>query len=146
MELKSQYTFDGTAARVWDLLTDPAVITACLPGCESCDPLGPDRYRVVLTAGVASIVARYEGTVAIVDKRPPESYRLVVEGGGRPGFVKGESLIHLTEADGRVIVDVDGHVTVGGLVAQVGQRLIGATARMTMDRFFRCLGEKVALG
>ena len=146
MELKGQYSFDGTAAKVWDLLTDPAVITECLPGCESCNPIEPDRYRVVLTAGVASIVARYEGTVAIVDQRPPESYRLIVEGGGRPGFVKGESVVHLTEADGRVVVDVAGHVTVGGLVAQVGQRLLGATARMTMDRFFRCLQQKAALG
>jgi carbon monoxide dehydrogenase subunit G len=34
-------------------------------------------------------------------------------------------------------------ITVGGLVAQVGQRLLGATARMMIDRFFKCLQAKI---
>ena len=41
------------------------------------------------------------------------------------------------------MVDVAGNVTVGGLVAQVGQRLLGATAQMMMDRFFKCLQDKI---
>jgi carbon monoxide dehydrogenase subunit G len=63
----------------------------------------------------------------------------VVEGKGRPGFVSGQSLITLTPSGASVIVDVRGDVRVGGLVAQVGQRLLGAAARTMMDRFFNCL-------
>ncbi len=32
---------------------------------------------------------------------------------------------------------------VGGLIARVGQRLIDGVAKMTMDRFFGCLAERV---
>jgi carbon monoxide dehydrogenase subunit G len=139
MELKARYTFDATAAHVWALLMNPVAIAQCLPGCQTFEPIGDDRYRVVLTAGVAAVSGTFEGTVSIADKQPEKSYRLIVDGSGRAGFAKGESTITLTPEHDKVAVDVVGVVNVGGLVAQVGQRLIGATARMMMDRFFNCL-------
>ena len=90
MELIAQYKFPGPAARVWDLLMDPQAISSCLPGCDAFEPLGDDRYRVVLNAGVAAVTGSFEGTVEMADKNPPVSYRLTVDGHGRPGFVKGE--------------------------------------------------------
>jgi uncharacterized protein len=146
VELKGQYVFDAPVDRVWERLMDPAIISTCLPGCERFDPLGDDRYQVVLTAGVAAVSGTFEGTVAIADKRPATSYRLVVEGKGRPGFAKGDAVITLSPHDAGTAVDVAGSVTVGGLVAQVGQRLLGATAKMMMDRFFKCLGDKIDSG
>ena len=143
MDLKAQYTFNAPLTRVWQQLMDPATIAACLPGCQRFDPIGEDRYQVVLTAGVAAVSGTFEGTVTIADKQPETSYRLLVEGKGRPGFANGESTITLAAAESGVVVDVAGTMTVGGLVAQVGQRLLGATARMMMDRFFNCLREKI---
>jgi carbon monoxide dehydrogenase subunit G len=146
MDLSAQYQFSAPAARVWDLLMDPQAIASCLPGCQTFEPTGEDRYRVVLTAGVAAITGTFEGTVAITDKVPGQSYRLLIEGKGRPGFVQGSSSVALASHDQGVVVDVAGSVQVGGLVAQVGQRLLGATARMMMDRFFNCLQRKLAEG
>jgi carbon monoxide dehydrogenase subunit G len=143
MDLKAQYTFAAPVAQVWEQLMDPATIAACLPGCERFEPAGEDRYNVVLSAGVAAVTGTFEGSVTIADKVPQQSYRLVVDGKGRPGFATGESRITLTPGEGAVVVDVAGTVTVGGPVAQVGQRLLGATARMMMDRFFKCLQSKI---
>ena len=143
MELTAQYKFLGTPAHVWDLLMDPQAISSCLPGCEAFEPLGEDRYRVVLNAGVAAIAGAFEGTVEMADKDPPVSYRLTVDGRGRPGFVKGEATITLVDEEGGVTVHVAGVTQVGGLIAQVGQRLLGATARMMMDRFFHCLQSRL---
>jgi hypothetical protein len=144
MELKAQYAFDAPTDRVWEGLMDPVIIASCLPGCERFEPLGNDRYKVVLTAGVAAITGTFEGTVAIADKHGTQSYRLIVEGKGRPGFANGDAAISLTAHEAGTTVDVVGNVAVGGLVAQVGQRLLGATAKLMMDKFFKCLGEKVA--
>jgi len=41
-------------------------------------------------------------------------------------------------------VDVSATVQTGGPIARVGQRLIGAVAKMMMDRFFACLKSKLA--
>src|SRR5258708_37061169 len=95
MEISGTYTFNAPPERVWNLLMDPAVLSSCIPGCERFDPNGDDRYTVTLTVGLAAITGTYTGTVQLVDQVPHTSYRLVVEGQGRPGFVKGSSAIAL---------------------------------------------------
>ena len=143
MQLTATYTFPIPVARVWDLLMDPDVIASCLPGCQKFEPIGEDEYRVVLHAAVAAIGGSFGGTVRIADKQPPHSYRLVVDGSGTPGFAKGESLVTLRETPAGADVAVNATLTVGGLVAQVGQRLLGVTGKMMMDRFFNCLKTRI---
>ena len=142
MDLTGTYTFAAPAARVWTLLNDPEVIASCLPGCDRLEPLGDDRFRANLSLAVAAISGQYTGTVAIVDKQPPQSYRLIVEGSGKAGFVKGEARVELVDESGTTTVNVSGQGQVGGLMARVGQRLLGSVSQMMMDRFFACLRTK----
>jgi carbon monoxide dehydrogenase subunit G len=139
MQLTATYSFPAPVARVWDLLMDPAVISSCLPGCQKFEPIGEDEYRVVMNAAVAAIGGSFGGTVRIADRKPPQSYRLMIDGSGAPGFAKGEAMIVLRETPAGADLDVNATVAVGGLVAQVGQRLLGVTGKMMMDRFFNCL-------
>jgi uncharacterized protein len=143
MEISGSYTFNAPPDRVWQLLMDPAILAACIPGCERFEPDGEDRYIVALTVGLAAITGSYTGTVVLVDKIAPTSYRLVVEGQGRPGFVKGSSAIALRADRMTTAVDVTGTVQTGGPIARLGQRLIGGVARMMLDRFFACLQGKL---
>ena len=139
MDLSATYKIDAPRQAVWDRLIDPAVIMECLPGCDSFEPIGNDRYRVALTVRVAAIMGHYEGTVAIEDKEAPSSYRLVIDGAGRGGFAKGEAAITLTGTGDHTNVSVVAHARVGGTVARVGQRLLGSVSKMMMDGFFACL-------
>jgi carbon monoxide dehydrogenase subunit G len=144
MQLSGRYVFDAPAERVWTLLTDPAIIAACLPGCDRLEPIGTDRYRANLSLTVAAISGSYTGTVAMVDKVEAQGYRLIVEGTGKAGFVKGEAHVALSPDAGdphRTVVAVSGEGQVGGLMARVGQRLLGSVGQMMMDRFFACLRE-----
>src|SRR5919204_2395128 len=95
MEICGSYTFNARPNRVWALLMDPVVLSSCIPGCDRLEPDGENRYRVTLTVGMAAITGTYDGTVILTDKVEPSSYRLIVEGQGRPGFVKGSSTIAL---------------------------------------------------
>ena len=143
MQISGTYTFNAAPERVWALLMDPAVLSSCIPGCESFDPTGEDRYTVTLTVGIAAITGTYTGTVHLVDQMPHSSYRLIVEGQGRPGFVKGSSAVALKAAADATEVTVTADVQAGGAIARVGQRLIGGVAKMMMDRFFGCLQAKL---
>jgi carbon monoxide dehydrogenase subunit G len=146
MDLAASYTFAASPARVWDLLIDPTSVAACLPGCDRLESIGEDQYRASLTLAVAAISGQYTGTISILDKHPPQSYRLRVEGAGRSGFVKGEATVELVEQDQATIVNVRGQGQVGGLMARVGQRLLGTVSKMMMDRFFSCLQGKAEGG
>jgi carbon monoxide dehydrogenase subunit G len=143
MDITGSYTFNASPDRVWNLLMDPAVIAACIPGCDKLEPTGEDRYRASLTVALAAITGSYEGTVIITDKVQNESYRLTVEGQGKPGFVKGNAAIALRPEGPATIVDVTGTVETGGPIARLGQRLIGNVSKMMQDRFFSCLQGKL---
>jgi carbon monoxide dehydrogenase subunit G len=143
MDISGSYTFNAPPDRVWRLLMDPAVLSSCIPGCEKFEPDGEDRYNVRLTVGLAAITGTYDGTVVLTDKIPNTSYRLVVEGEGRPGFVKGSSAVALRADGATTAVDVTASVQTGGPIARVGQRLIGGVAKMMLDRFFACLQSKL---
>jgi carbon monoxide dehydrogenase subunit G len=142
MDISGSYTFNAPPERVWDLLMNPDVIASCIPGCDKFEPDGEDRYKATLTVALAAITGTYAGTVTLTDKIAPTSYRLVAEGQGRPGFVKGSSQIALRAENGNTVVDVSGTVQTGGPIARVGQRLIGSVSKMMLDRFFACLKSK----
>jgi uncharacterized protein len=139
VDLEGRYKFDRPARLVWNQLIDPQVVGSCLPGCDGLEPISSDTYRVKLNMTVSAISGSYEGTVAIVDKDPPHSYRLLIQGSGRSGFVRGEANLELAEEEGGTIVTVRGTAEVGGLIARVGQRMLGSVSKMMMDRFFNCL-------
>ena len=100
MDIAGSYTFHVPPDQVWALLMDPAVISSCIPGCDSFEPTGENSYRARLTVALAAITGSYEGTVTLSDLVPHTSYRLTAEGKGRPGFVKGSAAITL-RAGGR---------------------------------------------
>src|SRR4051794_10264181 len=123
MEISGSYTFDAPPDRVWALLMDPAVLSSCIPGCDTFDAGGDNRFNVTMTVGLAAITGTYNGTVVLTDLIPQTSYSLVVEGQGRPGFVKGTAAIGLRAEDTTTIVTVSATVQTGVAIARLGQRL-----------------------
>jgi carbon monoxide dehydrogenase subunit G len=143
MDLSATYDFAAPVERVWNLLMDAEAVGACLPGCQGLKPAGDDRYEVELGVAVAAISGNFRGTVALTEKVPPTSYKLIVEGSGRQGFVKGTALVALTPDGDRTRVQVTTEAEVGGLMARLGQRLLEGVAKATMDRFYGCLAGKL---
>lgn len=144
MKLEGERTLPGTPEQVWKLLLDPDILVTAIPGCEKLDRVDEDRYEGVINAKVGSIQSPYKTTFEIADKHPPERYRLDVQGQGRGGFVKAEVQIHLTSADGRTRMRYEGTASVGGRIAQVGQRMIHATATTMTEQGFDNLHDRIA--
>lgn len=142
MKISGSYTLPVPPQQAYHLMQDPEVLAKAMPGCESLDRIGPDEYRMKMKMAMASLSGAFEGKVKITDQVPPSGFRLVVEGNGKIGFMKGEGLLKLAAVDGGTQVNYDGDVQVGGTIAAVGQRLVDGTAKMMIKRFF----EKLAAG
>jgi carbon monoxide dehydrogenase subunit G len=122
--------------RTYELMQDPTVLASAIPGCESLEKIGEGEYRMKMKIALASFSGAFEGQVRLLDPARPTSFRMVVEGSGKVGFMKGEGVLTLTATNGGTTVFYDGDAQVGGTMAAVGQRLIDTTARMLIKRFF----------
>jgi uncharacterized protein len=130
--------------RAYDLLQDPVVLAKAMPGCESLEKSGDDEYRMKMKMVLASLSGQFEGKVRLSEPVRPVSFRMVVEGSGKIGFMKGDGVLRLAARDGGTEVAYEGDAQVGGTMAAVGQRLIDTTARMLIKRFFEKLASEPA--
>jgi carbon monoxide dehydrogenase subunit G len=131
--------------RAYQLMQDPEVLARAMPGCESLERIGPDEYRMKMKMAMASLSGAFDGKVRITDQNPPSSFKLLVEGTGKIGFMKGEGVLKLAAKDGNATeIFYEGDVQVGGTIAAVGQRLIDVSAKMLIKRFFEKLSESPA--
>ncbi len=141
MKISGSYALPFARERVYQLLQDPEVLAQCMPGTDHLAKIGPDEYEMKMKMVISAVQGLFAGKIRVADQKPPEQFRLVVEGSGKVGFLKGEGVLRLMPADASSEVHYEGDVQVGGVIAGVGQRLLDTTAKMVIRKFFEKLTE-----
>jgi carbon monoxide dehydrogenase subunit G len=142
MKVSGGATLHASIEKVWAALNDPVVLVRTIPGCERLETTGPDAYRMVLTAGVASIKGTYAGEVQLSDQQEPHSFLMTASGAGGPGTVSTEVRVALADAgDGSTTLTYDADAVVGGIIAGVGQRMLVGVAKKMAGEFFRSVDD-----
>jgi len=141
MKLEGTYEVSAPRKKVWEAFQDPKLLKKAIPGCEKLEAVGPDEYKATMKVGVGGVKGTFEGKVKLADKQPPDSYKLSAEGSGGPGFIRSDTVITLTDYDGGTRVSYTADVQVGGLIASVGQRMLGGVSKMMADKFFNRMSE-----
>jgi carbon monoxide dehydrogenase subunit G len=144
MKIEGSSDIPAPREKVWAAFLDPDILAQALPGCEKREAIGPNEYKATMKVGVAAIKGTFEGKVKLSDLEPPNRYRMAVEGSGGPGFVRGDAGMEMSDVDGGTKVSYDADVQVGGLIASVGQRLLGGVTKMMLDQFFTRMTELLA--
>lgn len=139
MKIEGNHKIGAPRERVFAALIDPAILQKCIPGCEQLEKTEENKFNTKLSAGVGPVKGVFTATVSLEDVTAPDHYKLVVEGKGQPGFVKGVGELNLIQAEDGTSISYTGEVHVGGLLASVGQRLIQSTASMLAGKFFASL-------
>jgi carbon monoxide dehydrogenase subunit G len=141
--MNGTYTLQAPIDKVWAFLMNPDDIAKVLPGCETLEETGPDTYRATLKLGIAAVKGTYTGSVKLSDKTPPTHYRMLIDGNGTPGFVKGEAVVDLQAQDHETVLTYDADTQVGGLIANVGQRMISGVAKLVINQALKKLQEEL---
>ncbi len=129
---------------VWQKLNDPAVLKACIPGCEELEQTEDGGFRATAKVKVGPVSARFKGRVTLSDLDPPNGYKISGEGeGGVAGFAKGGAVVALADKDGGTLLTYNVDAQIGGKLAQLGQRLINGTAKKLADEFFAKFADAV---
>ena len=138
MDMTGERQIPAPRDKVWAALNDPEVLKACIPGCESLEKLSDTDLKATASIKIGPIAARFTGKVQLTDLDPPNAYRIAGEGqGGVAGFAKGGAVVRLTaEGESATLLHYDVKAQVGGKIAQLGARLIDASAKQMADAFF----------
>jgi carbon monoxide dehydrogenase subunit G len=145
MKISGTAALNAPVDQVWAAFNDPAVLARTLPGCQELREVGPDSYRMTITAGVASIKGTYEGEVALVEQNPPGSFVLRASGAGAPGTVGADVRFSLNKsASGGTDLGYDADAVVGGVIGGVGQRMLTGVAKKMAGQFFAAVDADIA--
>ncbi len=144
MKMHGTHTLNTPQEQVWAFLMNPDCIARVMPGCERLEAVGPDSYEATLKLGIAAVKGTYTGSVRLLDKEPPTRYRMQIDGSGTPGFVKGEARVELQAQNGSTRLTYDADVQVGGLIANVGQRMISGVAKLLINQALKKLDAELA--
>ena len=147
MQISSQQTLPASQQNAWDALNNIDVLKACIPGCESLTETEPGRYEVLITASVGPVKAKFKGKLGLADMNPPESYTINFEGqGGAAGHGKGSAKVRLEDAGAnQSVLHYTADASVGGKIAQIGQRLVDMAAQKMAAEFFDNFNRQILL-
>lgn len=142
MVLNGEVKLNAPRSLIWNMLFDPDVLKACIPGCEELERIEDSNFQAVTKIKVGPVAARFKGKVSLEDLDPPNGCKIVGQGeGGIAGFAKGVATVTLAEGDGGTLLVYNIDAQIGGKLAQLGQRLISGTAKKLADEFFSNLAK-----
>lgn len=144
MEMQATRALGVTQQQAWQALNDPEVLKLCIPGCDKVEATAENEYDIGMALRIGPVSAKFKGHISLSDIVPPASYRISFEGQGGPaGFGKGSAQVSLTPNAGGCDLAYSVTASVGGKVAQLGQRLIDGAARSLAEDFFRRFDEEM---
>jgi uncharacterized protein len=147
MTMNGECQIPAPQAVVWEKLNDPAVLKACIPGCEELEKTSDTGFQATATIKIGPVKARFKGRVELSDIDPPNGYKISGQGeGGVAGFAKGGADVKLAPKDGGTLLTYAVEAQIGGKLAQLGQRLINGAAKKVADDFFANFVSQVGTG
>ncbi len=147
MTMTGEVPLEAKREDVWAKLNDPAVLKACIPGCEELNMLSDNEFEAVAVNRIGPVKAKFKGKVQLTDLDPPNGYKISGQGdGGIAGFAKGGATVRLSDHEGGTLLSYDVEAQIGGKLAQLGQRLINGAAKKMADDFFARFAEAVKAG
>jgi len=137
MEMNGSERIRASREVVYEALNNPEVLKQALPGCESLEKISDSEFNAVLVVKVGIIKATFKMVGTLMDLDPPNGYTLRGEGkGGVAGFAKGNAQVSLESDGDATVLHYKVTADIGGKLAQLGARLINATALKFAEEFF----------
>jgi carbon monoxide dehydrogenase subunit G len=144
MDMQATRSLGVTQKQAWQALNDPEVLKLCIPGCDKVEATAEHEYDIGMALRIGPVSAKFKGHIVLSDIVPPASYRISFEGQGGPaGFGKGSAQVQLTPTAAGCELAYTVNASVGGKVAQLGQRLIDGAAKSLAEDFFKRFDDEM---
>ncbi|NTJ11793.1 CoxG family protein [Rhizobium lusitanum] len=145
MSMQGEIVLNERKEVVWELLRQPDVLKACIPGCDAVEKTSDTTYDAVVRVKLGPVSAKFRGNVTLTSAEAPDEYLISGKGdGGIAGMASGEAKVKLSESAEGTLLTYSVEAQVNGKMIQMGSRLINSVMRKMTDEFFANFAIKLA--
>lgn len=124
--------------KVWFYLSDPAKIVTCVPGASITEKIDDQNYKGQVSLKFGPVKSDYSGEI-VIEELDKSAHRMILQGKGLDSKGKGSADMTmnglLTPKDGGTEVNFTMDVSIVGMLAQFGSRLINDVSDQLLDQF-----------
>lgn len=147
--ITKEFEIEQPIAKVWESLANPEDIVTCVPGAEITQKIDEKNYKGQVVTKFGPIKASYSGDIEITEL-DEENHKMVLKGKGLDSKGKGSADMvmngTLEEAEGKTKVNFKMDITIVGMLAQFGSRLINDVSDQLLNQFVDNFKAKLSGG
>lgn len=137
MEMSGERMIAAPKEQVWAALNDPAILKACLPGCETLETISDTELAATAALQIGATTTLFAGKVLLSDLDPPHGYTISAEGQTGPaGSATANAQLRLHDVAAGTALTYKIHSSFEGELASLGQEALETSTRRYADAFF----------
>jgi len=136
---------NAAPSKVWDMLMDTDTLARIVPGISRLEKTGENTYKSILDIKLGPVSGSFNGNLQMDEIAAPDGFTLKVQQNSKIGNANAAIKIGLMNVEEKKTeVSFDGDVKLSGLLASMGQRVIGSVANTLSKQFFSNLEKEVS--
>jgi carbon monoxide dehydrogenase subunit G len=144
MQLTGTHVIKAPPEKVWAMLMDTDILAKMVPGITSLEKLEENKFKAMLGVKLGPVNASFAGQLQLENLLPPQSFSMKVQQNSKVGNAAANIGIKLVAVDElQTEVNFDGDVKLSGMLATMGQRLIGSVANTLSKQFFQNMEKEL---
>jgi uncharacterized protein len=146
MQLKGNETVNAAPSRVWVLLMDPSSLAKLVPGISKLEKISENTFKSLLNIKIGPVSTSFAGKLWLEDIITEKSFTLRAQQDSKIGNANTAVKIELVAAgDKQTEVIFNGDVKLSGMLASMGQRIVGGVANTVTKQFFNNLEKELTI-
>jgi uncharacterized protein len=139
MQIEKTFQVQEPLEKVWSFLSDPRKVASCVPGAQITEQVDDKTYKGTISVKVGPSVTDYRGEVQIV-RLDTQNHEIEILGKGQDVRGRGSASMKMTGklralTEGGTEVTSISELTVVGILAQMGSRVIGEVSNIMFGEF-----------
>ncbi|MEO8416525.1 MAG: SRPBCC domain-containing protein [Ginsengibacter sp.] len=144
MELTGRHMVNAASSKIWSMLMDTDMLAKIVPGVSSLEKTGDNSFKSILEIKLGPVNSSFTGNLEMEEITEQKGFVLKLMQNSKIGNASGAIKINLLPVDAeKTEIAFNGDVKLSGLLAGMGQRVMGSVANTLTKKFFANLEKEL---
>lgn len=144
MQLAGKHLLHAAPAKVWATLMNKDTLAHIVPGVSRLEQTGDHTFKSTLDIKLGPVSGSFTGNLQLDDLQEPNAFTIRSQQNSKIGNANAAIAIKLTPVgDHDTEIAFDGDVKLSGMLASLGNRLMGGVSNTLTKQFFSNLEKEL---